>query len=219
MIVDDKIFDFIYTIAMRDATLQKAYELIGYKTSKGAKKPDDYKKEELLQNSTAKDIIREYIDNIIAGNNPNFYDVEKDVEKSFDSFIKGKKYLSSFTFGNCQKLINMTVKYFYIVTYSDPAIRSHFNDCHCPMDKIMIERVISELDKANVTLDDINNKNRLNIEIPKKKKISKGYLRNSWSKIEQKDHKQYDLFQAAVKDLAKQKGVSPIEYDYLMWNN
>lgn len=218
MIVDDKIFDFIYTIAMRDATLQKAYELSGYKTSKGAKKPDDYKKEVLLQNNVAKDIIREYIDNIISGNNPNFYDVEKDVEKSFDSFIKDKKYLSSFTFGNCQKLINMTVKYFYIVTYLEPKIRSHFNCCHCPMDNIMIERVISELDKAEVTLDDINIKYDLKIAILQKKKIGKGYLRNSWSNIEQKDHKQYDLFQAAVKYLADLKNMNSIEYDYSMWN-
>lgn len=203
MIVDDKIFDFIYTIAMRDATLQKAYELIGYKTSKGAKKPDDYKKEELLQNSTAKDIIREYIDNIIAGNNPNFYDVEKDVEKSFDSFIKGKKYLSSFTFGNCQKLINMTVKYFYIVTYSDPTIRSHFNDCHCPMDNVMINMAIKELNKSGKTLANFNTTN--------------ANLRKSWSRIVQENKSQYDAFQEIVKYLAKQKGVSPIEYDYLMW--
>lgn len=203
MIVDDKIFDFIYTIAMRDATLQKAYELIGYKTSKGAKKPDDYKKEELLQNSTAKDIIREYIDNIIAGNNPNFYDVEKDVEKSFDSFIKGKKYLSSFTFGNCQKLINMTVKYFYIVTYSDPTIRSHFNDCHCPMDNVMINMAIKELNKSGKTLANFN--------------TTSANLRKSWSRIVQGNTSQYDAFQEIVKYLAQKQGVSPIEYDYLMW--
>lgn len=202
MIVDDKIFEFIYTIAMRDATLQKAYELIGYKTSKGAKKPDDYKKEELLQNSTAKDIIREYIDNIIAGNNLNFYDVEKDVEKSFDSFIKGKKYLSSFTFGNCQKLINMTVKYFYIVTYSDPAIRSHFNDCHCPMDNVMIKAIKNELKKDNKSLKDFGVKND---------------DLKSWSKIVNSNTSQYDAFQEIVKYLAQKQGVSPIEYDYLMW--
>ena len=161
--------------------------------------------------SAAKQLVKEYVDDIIAGKNPNFYAVEKAVETAFDQFIPGK----NFTFGNCQKLINMTVKYFYIVTYSCLSIRSNFNNCHCPMDNVMIECVISELDKANVTLDDINNKNKLNIVIPQKKKISKGYLRNSWSNITQQNHKQYDLFQAAVKYLAQQRGVSPIEYDYL----
>lgn len=205
MTVDDKIFNFIYTIAMRDATLQQAFDL----TKSGLTKKSD-----LLNCEEAKKYVRKYIDDIIADNNPNFYDVEKDVEAAFDTFIPGK----NFTFGNCQKLINMTVKYFYIVTYLEPKIRSHFNCCHCPMDNIMIERVISELDKVEVTLDDINNKYDLKIAIPQKKKIGKGYLRNSWSNIEQKDHKQYDLFQAAVKYLADLQNMNSIEYDYSMWN-
>lgn len=202
MIVDDKIFDFIYTIAMRDATQQKAYNLIGYKATKDTKKPDDYKKEVLLQNNVAKDIIREYIDNIISGNNPDFYVVEKAVEDSFGVFIQGKTYLSPFTFGNCQKLINMTVKYFYIVTYSAPTIRSHFNSCHCPMDNVMIKTVKSELKKDNKSLKDFGVKND---------------DLKSWSKIVNSNTSQYDAFQEIVKYLAQKQGVSPIEYDYLMW--
>lgn len=203
MIVDDKVFEFIYTIAMRDATQQKAYNLIGYKATKDAKKPDDYKKEVLLQNNVAKDIIREYIDNIISGNNPDFYIVEKAVEDSFSVFIQGKTYLSPFTFGNCQKLINMTVKYFYIVTYSDSTIRSYFNNCHCPMDNVMIKTVKRELKNNKIPLKDF--------------KITSEELSKSWSRIVQGNTSQYDAFQEIVKYLAKQKGVSPIEYDYLMW--
>lgn len=203
MTFNNEIFDFVYAIAMRDATQQKAYELIGYKTSKGAKKLDDYKKEELLQNSIAKNIISKYIDDIIAGNNPNFYDVEKDVEESFASFIKGKKYLSFFTFGNCQKLINMTVKYFYIVTYPCPTIRSYFNNCHCPMDNVMIKTVKRELKNNKKPLKDFN--------------ITSAELSKSWSRIVQGNTSQYDTFQDIVKYLAKQQGVNPIEYDYLMW--
>lgn len=30
----------------------------------------------------------------------------------------------NFSFGNCQKLINMTVKYFYIVTYKNSSKKS-----------------------------------------------------------------------------------------------
>lgn len=203
MIVDDKVFEFIYTIAMRDATQQKAYNLIGYKATKDAKKPDDYKKEALLQNNVAKDIIREYIDNIISGNNPDFYIVEKAVEDSFIVFIQGKTYLSPFTFGNCQKLINMTVKYFYIVTYSGSTIRSYFNNCHCPMDNVMIKTVKRELKNNKIPLKDF--------------KITSEELSKSWSRIVQGNTSQYDAFQEIVKYLAKQKGVSPIEYDYLMW--
>lgn len=199
MIVDDKVFDFIYTIAMRDATLQQAFDL----TKSGLTKKSD-----LLNCTAAKKYVRKYIDDIIAGKNTSFDTVEKDVETAFGQFIPGK----NFTFGNCQKLINMTVKYFYIVTYSDSTIRSHFNSYHCPMDNVMIEVAINELDNIGKTLNDINEFYNLKII-----KANKTYLRQSWSQIDISDIKQYKLFQAAVCYLAQQQGVSPIEYDYLMW--
>lgn len=189
MIVDDKVFEFIYTIAMRDATLQQAFDL----TKSGLTKKSD-----LLNCTAAKKYVRKYIDDIIAGKNSSFDTVEKDVETAFGQFIPGK----NFTFGNCQKLINMTVKYFYIVTYSDPAIRSHFNDCHCPMDNVMIKTVKREL-KNKKPLKDF--------------KITSEELSKSWSKIMQGNTSQYDAFQEIVKYLAQKQGVSPIEYDYLMW--
>lgn len=213
MIVDDKVFEFIYTIAMRDATLQKAYEIKTDGLTDDQKKSNEYKKKLLLKNDEAKRIVRKYIDDIIAGNNPCFYAVEEKLEHSFDSFVEEHKdYLTKFTFGNCQKLINMTVKYFYIVTYSDSTIRSHFNSCHCPMDNVMIEVAINELDNIGKTLNDINGFYNLKII-----KANKTYLRQSWSQIDISDIKQYKLFQAAVCYLAQKQGVSPIEYDYLMW--
>lgn len=206
MIVNDKIFDFIYTIAMRDATLQKAYELKKDGLTDEQKKSNEYKKELLLKNEAAKSIVRGYIDDIIAGNNPCFYAVEEKLERSFDEFVEEHKlYLTKFTFGNCQKLINMTVKYFYIVTYSDPTIptiRSHFNDCHCPMDNVMIKAIKNELKKDNKSLKDFGVKND---------------DLKSWSKIVNSNTSQYDAFQEIVKYLAQKQGVSPIEYDYLMW--
>lgn len=189
MIVDDKIFDFIYTIAMRDATLQQAFDL----TKSGLNKKAD-----LLNCKEAKKHVRKYIDDIIAGKKTDFYTVETDVETAFGQFIPGK----NFTFGNCQKLINMTVKYFYIVTYSDPTIRSHFNNCHCPMDNVMIKTVKSELKKDKKTLKDFG--------------ITSDDLK-SWSKIVNSNTSQYDAFQKIVCYLAQKQGVSPIEYDYLMW--
>lgn len=203
MIVDDKIFDFIYTIAMRDATLQKAYEIKTDGLTDDQKKSNEYKKKLLLKNDEAKRIVRKYIDDIIAGNNPCFYAVEEKLEHSFDSFVEEHKdYLTKFTFGNCQKLINMTVKYFYIVTYSDSTIRLHFNSCHCPMDNVMIKTVKRELKKDNKSLKDFGVKND---------------DLKSWSKIVNSNTSQYDAFQEIVKYLAQKQGVSPIEYDYLMW--
>lgn len=153
----------------------------------------------MLNCKEAKKHVRKYIDDIITGKKTDFYTVETDVETAFGQFIPGK----NFTFGNCQKLINMTVKYFYMVTYSDPTIRSHFNDCHCPMDNVMINMAITELKKSGETLANFN--------------TTSANLRKSWSRIERNNHVQYDLFQAIVKYLAQQQGVNPIEYDYLMW--
>lgn len=54
MIVDDKVFDFIYTIAMRDATQQKAYELKKDGLTDERKKSNEYKKELLLKTKVQK---------------------------------------------------------------------------------------------------------------------------------------------------------------------
>ena len=83
-------------------------------------------------------IIREYIDNVLAGNNPDFL-MWKNAEESFDKFTIGKS-LPSFMFGDFQKSINKMIKRFYIVTYLDPTIRPHFNNYHCPVDNLMIKR-------------------------------------------------------------------------------
>ncbi len=189
MIVDGKVFDFIYTIAMRDATLQQAFDL----TKSGLTK-----KSELLNCEEAKKHVRKYIDDIIVGKKTDFYTVETDVETAFGQFVPGK----NFTFGNCQKLINMTVKYFYIVTYSNPTMRSHFNNCHCPMDNVMIKTVKRELKNNKKPLNDFGIKND---------------DLKSWSKIVKGETSQYDAFQKIVCYLAQKQGVSPIEYDYLMW--
>jgi hypothetical protein len=63
------IFDFSYGAALGDATGQKAFE--------GNKKP-------LRNNEGAKEIARKYIDEIIAGENPDFYETTKELEKSFN---------------------------------------------------------------------------------------------------------------------------------------
>ena len=47
----------------------------------------------------------------------------------------------NFTFGNAQKVINMTAKYLYIICYADSAFRDRFKYCHCPMDRVMLNIV------------------------------------------------------------------------------
>ena len=42
-----------------------------------------------------------------------------------------------FTFGNAQKLVNMTAKYMFLRAYGDNGERSKFEGCDCPMDGVM----------------------------------------------------------------------------------
>lgn len=184
--IDDSIFDFVYEMALRDATMRSAY--VGHN-------------ENLIKGEHAqrvKKYINEYISNILNGNYPNFYETESIVEKELEQY--------NFSFGNCQKLINMTVKYFYIVTYKNSSKKKLFDKCHCPMDRIMIKKVI-QLSKETEILQ-----------------IAKCDIKNidcSWSKLEKINDTipiQYIKFQKAVSILAKQKGINPIEFDFVFWS-
>ena len=48
---------------------------------------------------------------------------------------------NKFTFGNAQKLINMTAKYYYISCCMNSAKRENFKYCHCPVDCLLLEKV------------------------------------------------------------------------------
>ncbi len=109
--VSEEIFEFIYDAALRDATLMKAYE--------GTKK-------DLLTNEEAKKVVRQYVDNVLSGKNPDFYKAEEELEAAFND--------DKFVFGNAQKLLNMACKYFYIICYNDSSLREYFESCHCPLE-------------------------------------------------------------------------------------
>lgn len=50
-----------------------------------------------------------------------------------------------FTFGNVQKLVNMTAKYMFLSAYENENKRVLFKHCHCPMDGIMIRAIRKKL--------------------------------------------------------------------------
>lgn len=133
---DEKIFDFAYLMALRDATVQQAFPSSG----KGSKKL-------LFQCTEAREVLSSYIESIFAGRPKDFYVVESKVEEAFNAFLKMHGSSAHFTFGNAQKLINMSAKYMYMATYGRPELRGRFAACHCPMDAILIRTVVSEADK------------------------------------------------------------------------
>lgn len=202
--LQETVFDFAYGAALNDAIGQKAFE--------GNKIP-------LRKNENAKDIAKQYIDAILKEEKPDFYETAEALEKSFKDHIEknkesiiynkqdGSQSNPVFRFGNAQKLINMLAKNMFLLVYQNEALRGRFAQCHCPMDIKMIDHISKKLKET----DDEKGK-----ELFKKYKKS-GNL--AWSRIDGKRPKQYEAFQACIKHLADQEGLSPIEYDYWYWKN
>lgn len=194
------IFSFAYGAGLNDATAQKAY-------------PGESKKF-LRENNEAKDIVRAYIDGILNGENPDFYAVAKRLQASFNKWEEQKGYDEPlFSFGNAQKLINITVKFMYLAAYSNYApMRSRFQNCHCPLDRQMGARVKREICKI------VKRKIRKipEAELPDsileiiKRDSWKGFD-GTWSKIEEKV---YEDYQAVVQFLAAKENLIPLEYDF-----
>ena len=140
----------------------------------------------------------------------DFYQTASKVKKAYID-----NGAAAFTFGNAQKVLNMTVKYMYIAAYQKEIhgdLHEKFKDCHCPMDSIMVERVIDGI-KEQTHLEEVQT------ILAGHKKDWRGFLRNPWSRMNtDEDIEQYELFQRLVKYLSGQAGRIPIEYDFKVWN-
>jgi hypothetical protein len=210
--LDEKIFDFAYLMALRDATVQQAFPSSG----KGSKKL-------LIKCTEAREALSSYIESIFAGRPEDFYEVESKVEESFNAFLKMHGSSAHFTFGNAQKLINISAKYMYMATFGRPELRGRFAACHCPMDAILIRTVVSEADKK-VSGNALSDEERrvlqefLNVCAPKPESGKGKHLWRGapWSRVTVEHYRE---FQKAVCVLARAEGIHPLEYDYLHWQN
>lgn len=201
------VFDFIYGCALRDAILQKAFECEDKKWVRDV--------------TVAQALVRNYIDCILRGDyaspasksrHDEFFISTANAVCAAINSARPSSCDCTFTFGNAQKLINMTVKHVYAHTYSSPAIRECFRNCHCPMDSVMLGNV------WKAYKDTFNDKKR------KTDLISSDSFHSAWSK-EGTNHpiadipERYEKFQKAILDIiAQNKGdIFPIEYDYIFW--
>lgn len=193
----DYIFNFVYTMALRDATMRKAYE--------GEKKP-------LFTLIPPKDIVKEYVNNVLDGK-LNCRETADEITEKAIRDITDAFSAASFTFGNAQKLLNMTMKYLYISAYGDTAkeqeYRDRFQFCHCPMDGSMIKTIYKN--KENSTIKDLLSRGRNGRGL---------YSDTAWSRISDKAPKAhntlaaYEDFQNAIRALAKNENLIPLEIDY-----
>ena len=193
MPIREKLFDFAYGAGLHDATAQKAYQ--------------QSQKRILYQNHEAKAIVKAYLDAILDEQPSDFYTTADSVVSSFRRFEKERGLPERFSFGNAQKLINITVKFMYLAAYLNHSeMRKKFSICHCPLDRKMGEFVAEELKKRKA--DKSLPKNLQELLQSGRYTVFSG----TWSRITEED---YRLYQASVCYLAKAEGVIPIEYDYL----
>ncbi|HJC49252.1 MAG TPA: hypothetical protein H9754_01505 [Candidatus Anaerostipes avistercoris] len=200
---DNKLFQFVYVSAMRDAVLQKAYE--------GEKKW--LTTEETLE---ARNKVKEYIDYILEVGFKNqeehdkkFIETASGVCDVINKKIETNGRNGQFTFGNAQKLINIVCKYFYIISYKDSYVREKFKYCHCPMDSILLENVWSK------KKDEIKEQSNMNVNDFKSSWGKENWKINDKENYEVPDR--YSIFQDNVRALAQNEGIFPIEYDYKIW--
>lgn len=199
--MDDNIWRFIYIAAMRDAVIQKAYV--------GDKKWTEQDKVYKVLKSIVEPLVLKVLDNKCLSQEE--YDDELlKVTIAICEYMNSQKECNKFTFGNSQKLVNMTMKYFYITCYSDDLKKENFRYCHCPVDSIMLQKVWSACRKKD---KEKTNKKR-------------DWFLQSWSKEEfdiddngdRKYPQRYYAFQQAVRYFCKNKKISSIEFDFEEWD-
>ncbi len=205
--IEDKIFDFIYREAMGDA-IQRS------KVKRGSKKRFlTFNPEALNDAEIARNKVRNYIDDIVRGDNPDFYFTASQVVHALSRID------SNFNFGNAQKLINITAKYFYIRNYhsKNKGDRDNFSCCHCPMDSNMKDIVVrafkNYLKKSECTDDE-----RKLIIIKIGECETTNWEKVNWTELDESNIDIYEKYQIMVKIRAREKGLIPIEYDYVNWD-
>ena len=199
--LDDEIFKFVNIIAMNDAVMRLAF--IGNKKR--------LKEDKVLERLKAK--MEVFFEKVLNDGYTSQDEYDKDfLNKTWDICnVCNKEQSGKFTFGNAQKLINMMLKYFYISSYKDGRSKEKFRFCHCPMDQRLLEDVWSK--RAN--LDD-------NIKLGKRDFFLKSWGKEDFEKEKGNKIKnypaRYDKFQRAVRFLAKEMEINPLEYDYYIYN-
>ena len=203
-VMHDKIFEFVYVTAMRDATLQQSF------VGKKAWMTDCRK----FIASTKE--LKAFVSDVIEGRytssdayDDRFLEVSITICDDINSYPQ-KEGDGYFTFGNAQKLINIVMKYFYIHSYGNEEEKANYQFCHCPMDSQLLNKVWDRRSELNEDTRKL---------LGKRDEFLKSWGNEDFfSKEGKKDFpKRYVVFQKAVKELSKDK--SSLEFDYYEWGN
>lgn len=197
-LINDCIFDFIYGMAMDDATRR---------TKCATSQKALLNKTDCWKAKRARQLVKGYANRVVSKRKPcDFYKTAREVENSLNTINR------CFSFGNTQKLINMTMKYIYIANYFDLDLGSCYIDNDAPMDDCMRDFVYRSwfhlgLDKSFC-------------------KKPGFYISHPWSTLNSiKGKNEYKAFQIAINEIIKAKkitrngkSINRIEFDYLFWD-
>ena len=205
---DEKIFEFAYRMALDDAVGQAAYMSSGKNS-----------KTKLRDCHDARKVVEDYIMGIFDESyQPDFTTTAHAVVEAFRKYST-EKGDGKFTFGNAQKLINMTAKYMFMSTYGRPELRERFLQCHCPMDSIVLKKVAEEAGRARMQGETGGALLKFATTYVKERPRKHDWIpleSIKWSRLTE-ERGCYQCFQDAVRELARRKGVLPIEYDFFTW--
>ena len=239
--IDEKIFDFAYELAMRDATIRTAFRGTTIYVLLAKDNPDTKYKatdDDKKRADCAKTAVRRYIVKIFKNelntkdeHDNSFMEAVKEVINAFEGY---KDKDSSFSFGNAQKLINMTAKYMFMATYNRPKLRENFKCCHCPMDNQLINKVAKYVgllveEYQEITMEYAEE--MLKDYAGKRKKIGDWAKLDGfgWSKLNsEKGRAIYDTYQETIrflssnatilkKHIGASDSLSSLEFDFFVW--
>lgn len=191
--INDYIFDFAYGEALNDLYWRDG-------DNKGCKN-------DVVD--AIRNIVKAYANSVIFGECPPTY--EATYKTIFDiQSIELKNGNLGLTFGNAQKLLNMTMKYLYIIcctSDNQKTYRKRFSCCHVPMDSVMRDIVSTHF--------------------PNELHKDENFDTVSWSQMKVKEDvdkydingipKVYRTFQEAINIMIGNNDCIPLEFDYINW--
>lgn len=136
-------------------------------------------------------------DNFNSWHNNECEEIKNEMNKPYDG---DKKLLKKdFAFGQAQKWVNMTLKYLWLLDMLPEGLTA--KSLHVPIDSFILEKLQEE------NVDGISGNDRDTYK----------YKGKSWSQID--DYNAYLAIQKEIRRIAKEQGISPIQWEGSAWMN